>query len=176
MDADSPLPAAAIALDGQTDVDALLAEVVRAQQAAGRRVRGLLMRHEGPMAGDTSCAERMVMIDIATQDEYLVSQAMGSLSRACRADPQGFARASVVLRRAAQDGPDLVVCNRFGKLEAEGGGFTAELLTLMADGVPVLTAVSPAHQAAWAHFSGGAPLLEPTAPAVRAWLGSVQGY
>jgi hypothetical protein len=170
---EAPLPFAAVASDGFTDVDGLLAGVVAAQRAAGRRVHGLLMRHDGPPAGGTACAEHMWLVDVATGAEYLVSQPMGRHSKACRADPQGFARATEVLRRALAEAPELVVINRFGRLEAEGGGLSAELLALMAEGVPLLTAVAPAYREAWLHFSGGAPLLPPEPAAVQAWVAQV---
>jgi len=127
-DPDSP-NAAAILNDGGADADALLAQVAAQQRALGRRVRGLLMTYP---EGDASCAAAMVLVDLHTADEYLVSQPMGRGSTGCRADPQGFARASRVLDQALADAPDLVVCNRFGNLEAEGGGFAAEMLALMA--------------------------------------------
>lgn len=164
------LPAAAIGHDGGPLADELLARLVLELQAQGRRVRGLLMRHEGGLVGDTACGVQMFLRDVWTQEDYLVSQPMGSLSKACRADPQGFARATVVMRRALQERPDLVVLNRFGKLEAEGGGMSAELLALMAEGVPVLTAVAPAYRGAWTSFSGGATLLPVDDAVVRHWL------
>lgn len=160
-------PVAAIVDDGEADADALLAAVVCAQRRAGRRVRGLLMTYPD---GAEGCAAAMVLVDIDTLDEYLVSQPMGSGSTSCRADPQGFAAASRVLRDALQQSPDLVVSNRFGGLEAEGGGFADELLALMLQGVPLLTVVSARHVEAWRRFSGDAPLLPAEPAAVEAWL------
>jgi hypothetical protein len=159
--------AAAILDDRSVAVDTLLAQVVAAQRALGRRVRGLLMTHPD---GEQGCAAAMVLVDIHTGADYLVSQALGRDSDACRADTQGFARASVVLRDALADAPDLVISNRFGGLEAEGGGFASELLALMAHGVPVLTVVAPRHVATWQRFTGGAPVLAADAAAVQAWL------
>lgn len=165
---DSALPAAAILDERVVDVDALLAQVVAARRAAGHRVRGLLMTHP---CGQLGCAASMVLVDIETGTEYLVSQPLGRDSTACRADTQGFARASVVLRDALAAAPDLVVSNRFGGLEAEGGGFASELLALMAQGVPVLTVVATRHVAAWQQFTGGAAALLPAdSTAVQAWL------
>jgi nucleoside-triphosphatase THEP1 len=169
----SDTQAAAIGHEGGADADALLARIVAELRGAGRRVQGLLMRHEGGQAGDTACGVQMFLVDVSTDERYLVSQPMGSLSKSCRADPQGFARATVVLRRALEERPDLVVLNRFGRLEAEGGGMRAELLALMAEGVPVLTAVAPAHRAAWDAFSGGAPVLASEPDAVQAWLAAL---
>jgi hypothetical protein len=168
MDTDSDAPrAAAILDDGRADVDALLRAVAKQQRLAGRCVRGLVMIRPGDRA---SCATEMVLVDIDTAHEYLVSQPMGRDSTSCRADPQGFARASRVLRDALDQSPDLVISNRFGALEAEGAGFTAELLELMSGGVPVLTAVGARHVEAWERFTGGATLLPAEPAAVSAWL------
>lgn len=167
-----PLPAAAILHDGDADVDGLLAEVARAQRAAGRRVCGLLMTYP---SAQKACLGDMVLLDIETQERYLVSQQLGTGSAACRADTQGFARASEVLRRAAQAAPDLVVCNRFGGLEAEGQGFAAEMLEVMARGIPLLTAVASRHVEAWRRFSGDATVLRADAREVSDWLARVLG-
>ena len=159
--------AAAILQRAGSDADALLAQAAARQRALGRRVRGLLMTYPEPAAG---CAGPMVLVDLHEGTRFLVSQPMGPGSGACRGDPQGFAQASGVLRAALDEAPDLVVVNRFGALEAEGGGFAAELLELLARGVPVLTAVNERHLPAWQHFSGGAAVLPAEAAAVDAWL------
>jgi hypothetical protein len=169
-DAEPPLPVAAILDDGRADADALLAQAARAARASGRRVRGLLMTYAGAR---NDCAADMVLVDVDTLDEYLVSQPAGAGAGACRADPQGFARASRVLRDARAQAPDLVVCNRFGGMEAGGEGFTAELLELMAEGVPLLTVVSPRHRDAWGRFTGGAAVLPAEPGTVREWLDAV---
>jgi len=162
------LPAAAIVHDRSAITDALLAAVAAHQQRIGRRVHGLLMQRA---QGGGDCSTEMVLRDIQTGDDYLVSQPTGRDSTACRADPQGFARASAVLRAALAQAPDLVIVNRFGQLEADGGGFRAELLELMAAGVPLLTSVSQRHLEAWQRFTGGAAALAPERDAVDAWLG-----
>ena len=167
MNETNPLRAAVILDDGHGDVDALLAAVVLQVQRMGRRVRGLRMIYPH---GAASCAAAMVLVDLDTQEQYLVSQPLGRDAIGCRADPQGFAHASQVLRRAAQEAPDLVVSNRFGALEAAGGGFCAELLALLAQDLPLLTVVAPKHLAAWQAFTGGTTVLPARADAVHAWL------
>lgn len=162
------LRAAAIEDDGSCDVDALLAATARGQCAAGRRVRGLVMTHPDAGAGH---AGPMVLVDLATLDAYVVSQPLGRGASACRADLQGFARASAVLRAALAEAPDLVVCNRFGRLEAEGGGFRAELLEILAAGLPLLTVVATPYIEAWLQFTGGAAAVLPArAETLCAWL------
>lgn len=169
-DRDTPR-AAAILVDGPADVDALLAEVTQACQAEGVRLRGLLMHREQVGQG---CATEMIMVDVHTRARYPVSQPLGQGATGCRADPDGFARAGRVLHEARAEAAELVICNRFGSLEAEGGGFAEELLALMADGIPVLTAVSPRHQDAWARFTGGAPVLPAEPEAVQRWLKKIR--
>ena len=167
---DGSAPVAAIEHDGRSDVDAQLQAFVAQQRRHGRKVLGLLMARRGPAEG---CRTEMVLTDIDTGVEYLVSQRLGEGSTSCSADPQGFARASQVLRDALEQRPDLVICNRFGALEVENGGFVAELLTLMEHGVPVLTVVAPRHLNAWQQFVGEAPLLPGDPIAWAAWLETV---
>lgn len=165
-------PVAAIHHDGKRDVDEMLAGFAAQLRRQGRSVLGLLM---APRDRSAACRAEMVLTDIDTGTEYLVSQSLGAQSDACRADPHGFARASHVLRDALGRQPDLVVCNRFGSLEAENGGFVAELLALMERGIPVLTVVAPRHLEAWQRFVGVAPLLPPEPQAWSAWFDSVSG-
>jgi len=159
--------AAAILDDGSSDIDTRLAAFAQQQYQSGVRVRGLYMQRRPAASG---CKADRVLVDIATGDTYLVSQPLGSGSAACNSDPQGFARASQVLRDALSQAPDLVICNRFGGLESESGGFAAELLDIMASGIPLLTVVSPARVSAWQRFSGQAPVLTADGTAWQCWL------
>jgi nucleoside-triphosphatase THEP1 len=163
-------PVAAIDHDGRSDVDSLMQAFVAQQRSVGRSVLGLLMVPRDPAAG---CRTAMVLADIDSGEEYLVSQDLGAESQGCAADPQGFARASRVLRDALERQPDLVVCNRFGALEAENGGFVAELLALLERGIPVLTAVAPKYADAWQRFIGEAPLLPADPAALTVWFDAV---
>lgn len=169
-DPDERPAVAAIRHDGRPDIDRLLATFAEQQRHAGRRVLGLLMQHRDR---DEGCKAAMLLTDIDTGDTYPVSQDLGAGSSACSADPQGFARASRVLRDALDREPDLVVCNRFGSLEAANGGFVAELLALLERGIPVLTVVAAAHLDAWQRFVGDAPLLPVDPDAWAAWLDAV---
>jgi nucleoside-triphosphatase THEP1 len=163
---ESSLVAAIVDHNG-ISIDALLAEVVREQQAIGLRVRGLLMRRPPRQVG---CSPSMLLVDIETGDDYLVSQPMGESSKSCRADPQGFARASQVFRNALVEAPDLIVSNRFGDLEVQRGGFMSELLDVMQREIPLLTTVAERNVSAWQEFTGGSTLLPPDAAQLTAWI------
>ncbi|MFO1296616.1 MAG: DUF2478 domain-containing protein [Rubrivivax sp.] len=151
-------------------VDALLGALAARLRESGVRVRGLLMTR--PTA-ERDCAATMVLVDIDTQEGYLVSQPLGRNSTACRAPTRRASPAPAVLRHAADETPDLVIVNRFGGLEVEGGGFRAELLELMTREVPLLTSVGARHVPDWQQFSGGATLLPADPAVVEAWLRKV---
>ena len=159
---------AALHDDGSGNVHALLRALVAEWRAQGHDVQGLLTRPGPPGA---ACSADMVLVDVATGDDYLISQNLGKDAQGCRADPAGFARASQVLRRAANAPAALAVSNRFGKLESLGEGFADELMALLSAEVPVLTVVSAQHREAWDTFTGGALVLPAEADVVRRWAG-----
>ena len=73
--ADDLPAAAAIHHDGSGDIDEMLLAFAQAQRSAGRRVRGLLM---APRDRAQACLAAMVLVDIATGGEYVVSQPLGT--------------------------------------------------------------------------------------------------
>lgn len=78
-------------------------------------------------------------------------------------------------RRAApgtgRPGAHLAVGNRFGALEATGGGHAAELAALVGEDIPVLTVVAAKHLDAWRRFTGGmGEELPPRMAALRSWF------
>ncbi|MGE4281553.1 MAG: DUF2478 domain-containing protein [Magnetospirillum sp.] len=155
------LPIAAIGGEGASQaLEAFVAELA----AQGVQVRGLIQRHHPDMH----------LVDVESGQTYAITQDLGAESESCRLDPSGIAEASVVLRRALAERAALVVVNRFGKLEAAGGGLSAEMLALMAECVPMLTTVGADQLEAWATFTGGAGLVLPAdQQSIRQWWNSL---
>ena len=84
--------------------------------------------------------------------------------------------ASGVLRKALAEGADLVITNRFGGLESEGGGLASDMLALMSEHVPLLTVVPDPYLAAWRRFSCNAGVDLPCRlDAVQAWFSGLRG-
>jgi len=109
--------------------------------------------------------------DLDTGHRYVIFQDLGPGSTGCRIDPAGVTTASIALRRAAEAGADLVVANRFGKLEANGGGLAEDMLAVMAAGIPFLTLVAQCWLEDWRRFTGDAgELLAPRRKELEAWL------
>lgn len=164
-------PVAAIVHEEGDQADAVLADLVSTLRASGWRVRGLM---QPPHGEDGEKCPYLIDIDDA-QARYFIFQALGSEACACGLDPGVVAEASAVLRRALQQGADLVLANRFGTLESTGGGLAAEMLALMLESVPLLTVVNRRYLAAWREFTGGtASELEPSAESLRAWVDGLQ--
>ena len=132
------------------EADALQSAWVLALQQAGWRVGGLVQhRTTWPRGG-----KRMQLLDVRSPQVFEISQDLGPLSKGCCLDPAGVVEASSVLRQALADRVDVVVTNRFGGLEAQGGGFVAEIAALAEAGIPLLTIVAPSHLPAWRALTG----------------------
>ncbi len=169
-DTQTPLPIAAIITRSSGEANQLIADFAARQLAAGRRIRGLLQELYDC---DQSC--QIALIDIEHGTRYTITQDLGPGSESCGLDPALMAEAGSVMRRIADEGADLAIFNRFSGLEAEGGGFAAEMLSLMSQHIPVLTIVPERHLTDWRHFTGGlASELPADAEALEGWFGGLR--
>lgn len=164
----SPEPStiAAIVYADHCSVDNLLADFAFGLRRDGWIVEGLVQQYRGSFGKESA-----VLVDLDNGQCFPLFQHLGSGSGSCSIDSGSIAAASVVLRRALATGADLAIANRFGALEAAGGGLAAEMLALMSEGQPVLTVVADRHLADWRHFSGQLGVeLPPRLPALEAWF------
>jgi len=170
----APIPVAALVYrESSRDADRLLAEFARDMLARGRRLHGLVQQETRP-PGDGR--PRRQLADLRTGRLYPLSQDLGPGSRACSLDPGALASASHLLREALQARAELVVVNRYGVIEAAGGGFAQEMLALMCEGIPLVTVVSQALLPDWHRFTGRMSEELPVARApLQAWFERVAG-
>ncbi|MBV7481697.1 DUF2478 domain-containing protein [Bordetella sp. BOR01] len=148
--------------------DTLLADFARDLLAQGRRLHGLVQHEIVPRGGGRPQRQ---LSDLRSGRLYGLSQDLGPGSRACSLDPGALAAASHVLRAALQARAELVIVNRFGAIEAAGGGFAQEMLALMSEGIPLVTVVSAVLLPDWRRFTGQAGLELPVARApLQAWF------
>ncbi len=167
-------PGAVIHGPGSLAVDELLDRFAAELRRRGFRVGGVVQRNYG--AGD-DCADRMELVDVATGKAFNISQNLGRESQSCRVDPSGVADASQALRRAIEERADLLVVNKFAGLEAHGKGLADELLSAIAEGIPVLTSVGSRYLNEWQGFTGGfTTLLSPDEDALWRWWGTHRLY
>ncbi len=161
-------PIAAIVHADRRAADVLVGEFATALIRAGHAVHGLIQwrPHDGKPG--------TVLIDLKSGEQHRLFQELGAGSASCSVDTSSLATASLALRRALAAHADLTIANRFGPLEAEGGGLAAEMLAVMAEGIPFLTIVAAEYLPAWRHFTGGMSIELPAdRAALEAWFANL---
>ena len=168
---DVPFPLAAIVFDRDEDPDSPLRAFVEALSAHGLRIGGLLQEH----GGEDGCSRHDVSVfNLITGERLDVMQDLGEGATGCRVDPAAIAVAARQLADAVAARPDLIVANRFGRLESEGGGMIAEIGEAVAEGLPLIVCVPRRFLAAWNHFAGGlGAQLPPRREAIEAWWATI---
>lgn len=141
--------AALLHAEHQHDLHNLLEHTARRLQADGWRVGGLVPR----LSRYPNGKKRMQLLDLRSNQLHDISQNLGAASQSCCLDPGALVQAGSVLRQALADGVQLLIINRFGVAEAEGGGFIDEFAAAIQAGVPVITVVGPACLPAWQRFT-----------------------
>jgi hypothetical protein len=136
------------------------------------RLAGVLAETHG--LADRACSAGFLR-SIRTGERFAIFQDLGPGSTACHLDGGAMLPAIEAMRRDIVAGCDLVLLNKFGKLEAANSGLADAFRAAIEADVPVLTSVSPAHEAAWAAFA--TPLfvsLPPEPSAIDAWWQAVR--
>lgn len=136
-------------------------------RASGHRLAGVVERQERTVFNDK---RDTLLRGVADATACSLFQDLGPGSGACSLDLAGITAASGLVEASLAPGVELLVINKFGKVEAEGGGFRSAMGMALALGIPVLTSVNPAFEAAWQDFSGGvAERLQPQDGRLDAW-------
>ena len=143
---------AALVFGPDDDVDALVAAFVADETGKGRRVAGVRQA----VSEIDQCDGAVEGVDIATGRRFSLMQSLGPKAGACRVDPVAISEVGRILDGALAQNPDLIVVNRFGKLEAEEKqGVVAEISAAVAAGAAILVAVPQRFLDAWNAFAGG---------------------
>jgi hypothetical protein len=160
---------AAIGFQTGFRIDDFLRRVADRLRADRVSLGGTLQENTGGGAGLCSA---MTLIDLASQRRFLISQDLGPESEGCRLDPHGLSEVGALLDRTLGQHVELLLLNRFGTAEAEGGGLRPVFVRAIDAGIPILTAVRPPYLEAWAEFHGGLAIdLSPDLDRVLAWCG-----
>jgi hypothetical protein len=156
---------AAVIYDEGQPVDAMFAQVRAALEACGKTVGGV---------AQTPCAETIYAVHIDSGRTFDLMQNLGACARGCRLDSSALAEVAGLLAQSLAQKPDLLLVSRFGRAEAEGGGFLAEIGDAAASGQPTLIGVARKRAADWRAYAGEfARELPCDAEAVLAWRDSL---
>ncbi|MCC5982874.1 MAG: DUF2478 domain-containing protein [Rhodobacteraceae bacterium] len=91
---------------------------------------------------------------LATGEVLRISEDRGALARGCTLDTGALTQA-VALSEAALPGAELLIINKFGKTEAEGGGFAPLIGAALLADVPVLVGVNRLNMPGFEGFADG---------------------
>ena len=150
-------------------VDDCLRAVAASLAAAGGCVAGTVPR-AGSAAGAHPCDRDL--IDLQSGQTVKIHQALGAGSAGCRLDAGALeAIVQTVGQGMVAARPDLLIVNRFGKLEAMGRGFVPVIAAALDAGIAVLVGVNDLNLAAFTAFAEdtGHELPDDTA-AILDWL------
>lgn len=143
---------AAVIYGPDDDCDGLLTEIAHGWMADGHAVAGVVQVNAG-----ASCADIDMELEVLGSGRRIsICQDLGTGSTdACRLDPAGLAEAAAAVKEAIGRPVDVVLVNKFGRMEAEGGGMLAEICATVAAGLPLVIGVPRRFSEAWNAFAGG---------------------
>ena len=146
----SPLTAL-VYVDG-SGAGELMRRTARALTSTGLACAGLL-QHDELCEGRSRCD--MVLENIETGERTRISQDRGPLARGCRLDPDALIAAMGDVGRALGSHTRVLLLSKFGKSEAEGGGFRPLIADALERGIPVVIGVPRHNLDNWRTFAGG---------------------
>lgn len=144
---------AALVYTDSSAADEALRDLAIELTGRGVRLAGLVQLNRA-RPGRSRCD--MVLEEIASGELVPISQDRGPLARGCALDIGQLLAAMQLVRAQIEQQPDLLILNKFGKTEAEGGGFRELIAEAMEAGIPVVIAVPWRNIESWRLFTGGA--------------------
>lgn len=135
---------------------------------AGIAVAGIV-QHNKFIRDRTRCD--MEVEELASGIVLQLSEDRGKEARGCRLDRGALSEAALLISGSFQDQPELVILNKFGKLEAEGRGLRDTLSDAVQLGVPVVVGVPYRNLEQWRAFAEGLAEECPIgSPRLQEWL------
>lgn len=131
--------------------DQFLADLGYGLRSADVPVAGLV-QHNQFVRERTKCD--MEIEELASGTVLQLSEYRGTAASGCRLDRTALAEAFVLLRNAIAQNPALLILNKFGKVEAEGGGLREAIAEATQIGIPIVVGVPLRNVDQWRIFVG----------------------
>jgi Protein of unknown function (DUF2478) len=147
---DSQCDLAALVYEPGDDPDSILRGFALDLKRRGHRVVGLVQL--GHNCLDTPQLSAML---VHTGEELPLFQNLGSCAKGCRLDVSQLLSAGARIASAIDQGADIVIVNRFGRQEREGGGLSYLIERALSADIPVVIAVPNNRFADWIRFADG---------------------
>lgn len=112
-----------------------------------------VLQHDEPVRDERSRCD-MVLECLSTGRRVKISEDRGAHARGCRLDVGEFMRTLEAERNMISSGTDVLIVNKFGKTEGEGGGFRPLIAAAMELSIPIVIAVPWRNIENWRLFAG----------------------
>lgn len=144
-------PVAAIVYANEAYPDALFRDLVQRCRALGLSLAGVL-QHQAFEGADRRCD--VVLEDLTTGHRTVLFENRGAGARGCRLDQAALTEATARIEGSLEQLPQLLILNKFGKVECEGGGLRDLIASAIDRGIPAVIGVPQRNLAAWRDFAG----------------------
>lgn len=141
-----------VSLPGRGATDACIADAVSVLHLAGVRLAGTVQTNFD-RAKDHPCD--MDLLVLPDGPIHRISQMLGAGARGCRLNG-GVLEDAVMQVAGRLAGAEVLVVNKFGKLEVEGRGFVPLIAEALERGISVLVGVNGLNLPAFLRFADGA--------------------
>ncbi len=159
---------AAVIYPNEAYPQATFRHVVTRGRSRKLRLAGVLQH---PACEDPVHRCDVVLEDLVSGERTELFERRGRGARGCRLDVAALTDITARIERALQHDPDLLVLNKFGKVEAEGGGLVDPIAMAIDRGISVIIGVPSRNLVAWRAFAGDLAVeLAADSDAVTDWL------
>lgn len=149
--ATEPHPILAIVYSDGLAADRFISDLGYKIRDAGIAVAGIV-QHNQFVRDRTKCD--MEVEELASGIVLQLSEDRGKEARGCRLNRGALSEAAALLSTSLGGGPELMILNKFGKLEAEGRGLRDTFADAMQLGVPIVVGVPYRNIEQWRAFTG----------------------
>lgn len=166
----SPLskPILAIVYSDGIVADKFLAGIGYSLRFMGLKVAGLVQRNT--FERDSAKCD-MIVEELLSSAILQISEDRGRSARGCRLNRSALLEATTRLIQALSEKPDVLILNKFGKVEAEGGGLRDVMAIAVENDIPIIVGVPMRNIEQWRVFAEGLAQECPVDSAyVRRWL------
>jgi nucleoside-triphosphatase THEP1 len=164
-----PIIAAVVYADGVYP-DHAITRAIAPLRERGIPLAGVLQRDPAGRPGRHPCD--LLLENLATGEVTAIAEHRGKEARGCRLDVGVLTDISeAVASSLHEDEPHLLIVNKFGKIEADGGGLRDAIADAVHLGIPVLVGVPMRNLDRWHAFAGALSVELPAdAAAISGWL------
>ncbi len=150
--------------------DRAIARAIEPLRERGVAMAGAIQLEPADPPGRHPCD--LLLEDLASGEVTAIAEHRGKEARGCRLDVGVLTEvAETVVASLRANAPRLLIVNKFGKIEADGGGLCGAIAEAVDLGIPVLVGVPVRNLDCWRAFAGLLAIeLPPEPSAITRWL------